>query len=225
MTGLPKLPSTVSDIFKGEKLSQQKKLFPSVSDFELMIFEFLVKKFGRLTKTALYVSRGDFRREKILKLKSFFRISLWIWAVDFQDSGEKRRKYHQSCILPVQANILLRKCFGEKEFNTCGFLGKKSQISGGKVSRRKFLREHFLQKRYFESIIVLGEKVSNFSPKVPIRAVRTAFYVSKGWILGKTTGSIQFSDFLGHRAKLLGLYAKSFLQDYQLFILLDQRMF
>ena len=70
MTGLPKLPSTVSEIFRGEKLSHQKKFFPSVSDFELRIFGLLFKNFGSLTKTALYMSRGDFRREKILKLKS-----------------------------------------------------------------------------------------------------------------------------------------------------------
>ena len=31
----------------------------------------------------------------------------------------------------------------------------------------------------------MGEKVSNFSPKVPRRAVRTAFYVTRGWILWK----------------------------------------
>ena len=47
------------------KTFSPEKLFPCVSDFELMIFGHLVKKFGRLTKTALYVSREDFRRKKI----------------------------------------------------------------------------------------------------------------------------------------------------------------
>ena len=31
----------------------------------------------------------------------------------------------------------------------------------------------------------MGEKVSKFSPKVPHRTVRTAFYVTRGWILWK----------------------------------------
>ena len=65
MTGLPKLPSMVSENFKGGKLSHQKNFFPSVSDFQLMLFGLLVKNFGTLTKTALYVSRGDFRRKKL----------------------------------------------------------------------------------------------------------------------------------------------------------------
>ena len=64
MTGLPKFPSTVSEIFKGEKLSHQKKIFPSVFEFELKIFGLVDKKFGRLTKTAFYVSRGELRRKK-----------------------------------------------------------------------------------------------------------------------------------------------------------------
>ena len=46
--------------------------------------------------------------------------------------------------------------------------------------------------------MTLGEKVSNFSPKVPSRAVTTAFYISKGWILGKKIlevySSLIFSD-------------------------------
>ena len=132
MTGLPKLPSTVSENFKGGKLSHQKKIFPSVSDFQLMLSGLLVEKFGRLTKTALYVSRGDFRRKKTFNLKYFFSISFWIWADDFQDSGTKCRKDHQSCILPVLTDILLKKRFGEKEINTCGFSGKKLRISAGK---------------------------------------------------------------------------------------------
>ena len=64
MTGLPKLSSTVSEIFKGEKLSHQKKIFPSVFEFELKIFGLVDKKFGRLTKTEFYVSRGELRKKK-----------------------------------------------------------------------------------------------------------------------------------------------------------------
>ena len=36
-------------------------------------------------------------------------MSLWKSVDDFQDSGEKCRKHHKSCILPVQTNILPKK--------------------------------------------------------------------------------------------------------------------
>ena len=65
MTGLPKLPSTVSEFFEREKQSHQEKFFPPVSDFELRFFGLLIKKFGSLTKTALSVSRGGFWRKKL----------------------------------------------------------------------------------------------------------------------------------------------------------------
>ena len=110
---------------------------------------------------------------------------MWSWAVDFQDSGKKRRKYHQSCILPVQSNILLRKYFGEKEFNTCGFLGKNLRISAGKCLEEISEGTNSAKKGISNHLLSLGEKFSNFSPKVPSRAVITAFYVSKEWILGK----------------------------------------
>ena len=64
MAGLPKLPSTVPESLKEEKNSHQEIFYPSVSDFETMFFGLLVKKFGRLTKTTLYVSKGVFRRKK-----------------------------------------------------------------------------------------------------------------------------------------------------------------
>ena len=131
-TGLRKLPSTVSEIFKGEKLSNQKKSFPSVSDFELRISGLLVKKFGKLTKTALSVSRRDFRRKKSFKLRSFFSISLWIRADDFQDSGKKCRKYHHSCIRLVQTNILQKKVLEKKNSELSEFQGKNLKISAVK---------------------------------------------------------------------------------------------
>ena len=122
---------------------------------------------------------------KTFRLKSFFSISLWNWVDDFQDSGGKCRKYHQSCILPVRANILPKKGLGEKEFNTCGFSGKKSQNFGGRVSRRNCSYEtNFAKKGNSNHLLNLAEKVSNFSPKVHIRAVITEFCVSKRWILG-----------------------------------------
>ena len=107
---------------------------------------------------------------------------MWIWADDFKDSGEKFRKYHQSCIPPVQTNILPKKCFGEKEFNACGFSGEKFQNFGGKVSGRYFWGNKFCKKKGSSNhLLTLGEKVSNFSSKVPSSAVKTAFNVSGGW--------------------------------------------
>ena len=64
MARLPKLPSTVPESLKEEKNSHHKTFYPSVSDFEIMFFGLLVKKFGKLTKTTLYVSKGDFRKKK-----------------------------------------------------------------------------------------------------------------------------------------------------------------
>ena len=81
MTALPKLPSTVSEIFKGEKLSHQKKFFPSVSDFELMFFGNLVKNFGRLTKLHSMCPEATFEGNnfqiKIISLHQFVILSWW----------------------------------------------------------------------------------------------------------------------------------------------------
>ena len=67
------------------------------------------------------------------------------------------------------------------------------------MSRRNFWGNKFCKKKGNSNhLLTLGEKVSNFSPKVPSRAVSTAFYVSKGWILGKkfleVYSSLIFSD-------------------------------
>ena len=151
-----------------------------------MIFGLLVQKFGSFIKTKLYVSRGDFRRKKVFGMKSFFSIIWSLWADDFQDSGEKCRKCHQSCILRVGRNIVPKHCFGEQKFITFGISAKKTRDFGGKLltwlSNLPFTcpEEHFEGRKIGEKIIsinflTLGEKVSNFSPKVPSRAVRTAF--------------------------------------------------
>ena len=115
--------------FKGRKKISPENFFPSFSDFELMFFGLLVEKFGRLTKTTLYVSTVDFRRKKIFKLKSFFSISLWLWADDFHYFGENCRKCHQSCILPVQTNILPKNCLEKKNSTLLDFQGKNLRIS------------------------------------------------------------------------------------------------
>ena len=100
MSGLPKLPSTVSEIFKGEKLSHQEKFVPSISDFELMIFGNLVKNFGRLTKTALYVSGGEFEGKnsliKIIFLHQFVNLSWWFSGF-WRKISQISPKLHSTC--------------------------------------------------------------------------------------------------------------------------------
>ena len=94
------LPSTVSEILKGEKHSHQKKIFPSVSEFGLMIFGLLAKKFGRLTKTALYVSRGVLRRKKLSKKIIFLHqfVNLCWWFSGFwRKMSQTSPKLHSTC--------------------------------------------------------------------------------------------------------------------------------
>ena len=50
LAGLTKLRSTVSEIFEGQKLSHQKKFFPPVPDFELMIYGIESRNFGKSSK-------------------------------------------------------------------------------------------------------------------------------------------------------------------------------
>ena len=102
-------------------------------------------------------------------------------------------------------NVLVKKNSTASDYQ-----GKNLRISAGKCLEEFSEGTNCAKKGKSNHLLTLGEKVSNFSPKVPSRAVRTAFYVSKGWILGKKFGSIQFSDFLGHREKLFGLDAKNF---------------
>ena len=161
-----------------------------------MPFGLLVKKFGRFTKTALYVSRGDFRRKKSFELKSFFSISFWLWSGDFHDFGKNWRKCRQSCILSVQTNLLqkkfwrkwiqhyqiFRKKISEFRWKFVGICSSNlpskcpKEISGEQSLHKKVNSNHFL---------LLAEKVSNFSSKVPSSAVKTAFNVSGGWNPGK----------------------------------------
>ena len=102
-----------------------------------------------------------------------------------------------------------KKSFGENEFNTIRFSGKKSQNFGENLVAfvrqtfllsvlKKFLREQFLHKKVNSNhFLLLAEKVSNFSSKVPSSAVKTAFNVSGGWNPGKKCfwkyGILQFS--------------------------------
>ena len=150
-----------------------------------MSFRLLVRKFGRLTKTALYVSRGDFRRKKSFELKSIFSISLWNWADDFQDSGHKCRKNYRSCILPVQTINLPKNVLEKKNSPVWDYQGTNLRISAGKCLEEVSEGTNFAWNSILNRFLKMAEKVSNFSPKVPRRAIRTAFYVTRGWILGK----------------------------------------
>ena len=131
MAGLSKLPSTVSESLKEKDFSPEIIL---LINFWLWVDDFRGpgQKFGRFTNTALYVSRGAFPREKFFESKSFFSISLWLWSDDFHYFGEKCRKCHQSCILPVQTNILPKNGLEKKNSIPADLWGKNLRISAGK---------------------------------------------------------------------------------------------
>ena len=113
--------------------------------------------------------------------------------------------FYVSRITVCHNNDLVKKNSTVSEYQ-----GKNLRISAGKSLEEISEGTNCAKKGKSNHLLTLGEKVSNFSPKVPSRAVRTDFYVSKGWILGKKFGSIQFSHFLAHREKIFGLYAKKF---------------
>ena len=78
------------------------------------------------------------------------------------------------------------------------FRGKFSEFQRESV-QKNFLREQILHKRGNSNhFLNLGQKVSNFSPEVPSRAFRKAFYVTRGCSLGKKLlevySSLIFSD-------------------------------
>ena len=84
--------------------------------------------------------------------------------------------------------------------------------------QEKFLREQILHKKGKSNLFLkLREKDSNSYPKVLSRAVRTAFYVSRGWNPGKIFfGSMKFFDVTGLRADVLGLLVNIFMSEYHL---------
>ena len=102
--------------------------------------------------------------------------------------------FYLSRLTFCQKNVL------EKNKSTLAlFQGKNLRVSPEKCLEKKFWGNKFWKKKGNSNhFLTLGEKVSNFSPKVPSRAIRTAFYVSKDWILGKNFlevySSLIFSD-------------------------------
>ena len=134
-----------------------------------MIFGLLVQKLGSFIKTKLYVSRGDFGRKKVFGIKSFFSIIWSLWADGFQDSVEKCRKCHQSCILRVGRNIVPKHCFGEQKFITFGISAKQNSWFWWKivdlvvkpsfyVSKRTFWGKKNRRKNYFNSFFDFGRE-------------------------------------------------------------------
>ena len=116
------------------------------------------------------------------------------------------------------------KCFGEKEFNTFGLSGENSQNFGSRESKRNFWGNNFCIKKVIRIIFWLWERTfQTFTQKFPAEVSEQHSTYPEDECQERKFGSIQFSDFLGHRAKSFGHYAKSFLQDYKLCILLAQR--
>ena len=91
-----------------------------------------------------------------------------------------------------------KKVMEKKNSTLADFQGKNFRFSAEKCQEEISGGTNFAKKDNSKHSLTLREKVSNFSPKVPSRAVRTVFYVSKGWILGKKTlevySSLIFSD-------------------------------
>ena len=90
-----------------------------------------------------------------------------IWAVDFQDSGEKCRKYHQSCILPVQTNILPKNFLEKKNSTHANFQGKSLRISAGKSLEEISEGTNVAKKGSSNHLLTLGEKFQTFLQKFP----------------------------------------------------------
>ena len=87
--------------------------------------------------------------------------------------------FYLSRVTFCQKNVL------EKKNSTLAdFQGKNLRISAGKCLEEISEGTNSAKKGNSNHSLSLGEKASNFSSKVPSKAVRTAFYVSKGWISG-----------------------------------------
>ena len=128
---------------------------------------------------------------------------------------------HFSRLTFCQKNV-----FGENEFNTFGFSGQKSQNFRSKVSKRKFWQHKFCIKKVIPIIYWLWERTfQTFTQKFPAEVSEQHSTYPEDECQERNVGSIQFSDFPGHRAKIFGHYAQSFLQDCLLCILLAQREF
>ena len=178
---LPNLPSTVSEIFKGKKTCLTGNIFSHQFLISSWWFSgFLSKSSEGSLKLHSTCPEELFEEKKNFELKSVFSISLWIWADDFQDSDEKCRKYHQSCILTVRTNIFPKKMFWRNTSQHFRISRKKISVSPWEifgmidkpsfwVSRRKLWGNKTCIKELIQVIFWLWEKkFQTFSQNIPV---------------------------------------------------------
>ena len=128
--------------------------------------------------------------------------------------------FYLSRLTFCQKNVL------EKKNSTFAvFQGKILRISAGKCQEKISEGTNFA-KEVIRIIYWPWRESSKLFPKSSQQSCQNGILrIRRMNSRKKNFGSIQFSDFLGHRAKLFGFYAKSLLQDYQLCMLLAQREF
>ena len=88
--------------------------------------------------------------------------------------------FYLSRLTFCQKNVLERK-----NSTLADFQDKHLRLPAGKCMEENSEETNFAKNVNSNHFLTLGKKVSNFSPKIPSRALITAFYVSKGRILGK----------------------------------------
>ena len=88
--------------------------------------------------------------------------------------------FYVSRITVCHNNDLVKKNSTVSEYQ-----GKNLRISAGKSLEEISEGTNCAKKGKSNHLLTLGEKISNFSHKFPSRALKTAFNVSRGWILGK----------------------------------------
>ena len=202
----------------------------------MIIFAYLAKKFGRVTKTDFYRSRRDLRRRKI-DWNLFFSISSWHWADNFQDYGKKNRKCPQKCFLRVQRTILAKIDFRKKYYQHFHCFSKKVSASCGKLltglwnlpSKRPDEDSEGTKLawyRWFKSFFDFGRESFKVLPESSQESCQNSILrIQRMNSRRKIVWKYTFLWFLGLRAKVFGLHARSFLQDYHLCILRPKGIF
>ena len=156
-----------------KKISNQKNLFPSISDFELLIFRLVAEKIGIVFKAAFYVSGGNFCSKTVSERKKTFFI--------FGFSAVKYRIFFWRSGMVVKLPVEISR-----------------RTSGGNEIWRK--------KDNSNQFSIFREKVSNFCKTIFSRAVKSAFYLRRAGIPGKSFfKNLSFTDFPRFWAELFGL--------------------
>ena len=105
----------------------------------------------------------------------------------------------KAAIYRSRLTFFQKNALEKKNSTVSDFQGKISEFPRKSVLK-DFLREQSLHKKGISNqfLEVGRESFKLFPPKIPSRAVRTAFYVTRGWILGKNLlelySSLIFSD-------------------------------